>query len=413
MKRLVRLCLIFTVALTPAAPAFAEMPPAPKPVWWADQGYGDLRPGFWVPCLEGWSSVDCIESVSVRRADATEWRDLSFTPREGIEPSEIRQWWASGPNAATQPWEQDAWIRHNAWDYGVWSIPESVTTTGVRNVSVLVQLNRGNVHFSVMGPNWRTENLDPDMYYRVSLRTKELQRYMSFVYSNSHDATITIPDKEHVHISGRAAVRYDPKDDESFNACAPNSTAGSAPIGVEVMGMIRNNSPDDELLGEVVLGTNGWYCIEGLRFDEASQQLTVKVGTNHFDPNGKPIEGWVEVKVRGESVRRWWGVNPQLVAGSARVEVIYENGNTVIATTNASYDAKNDWIDLRSYGFRYSAPTLGIKVVKTSANADAPVAPKVIAKPATKKATITCTKGKQTKRFTAISPRCPAGWKKK
>jgi len=39
--------------------------------------------------------------------------------------------------------------------------------------------------------------------------------------------------------------------------------------------------------------------------------------------------------------------------------------------------------------------------------------PKVDIKPIPSQKTITCVKGKQTKKVTAISPKCPVGYKKK
>ena len=43
----------------------------------------------------------------------------------------------------------------------------------------------------------------------------------------------------------------------------------------------------------------------------------------------------------------------------------------------------------------------------------APVVPKPVAKPVVKATTITCVKGTLSKKVTAVSPKCPTGFKKK
>ena len=66
-------------------------------------------------------------------------------------------------------------------------------------------------------------------------------------------------------------------------------------------------------------------------------------------------------------------------------------------------------------GFSYSSPTVKIKL---SQEAEVVVAtptptPSASAKPVIKAVTITCIKGKTSKKVTAVTPKCPAGYKKK
>jgi hypothetical protein len=67
-------------------------------------------------------------------------------------------------------------------------------------------------------------------------------------------------------------------------------------------------------------------------------------------------------------------------------------------------------------GFTYSAPTIKVKLsqdVPTPAPSATPT-PSPIAKPAAaKKTSITCVKGKTSKKVTAVNPKCPTGFKKK
>ncbi|MFM1797691.1 MAG: hypothetical protein RL733_1472, partial [Actinomycetota bacterium] len=152
------------------------------------------------------------------------------------------------------------------------------------------------------------------------------------------------------------------------------------------------------------LGTNGWWCLSDFRFDKESKQIIVKVGNVHFDELGNEIQGWMELKVKGSRAREWWGINPAIAAGYAKVEVSYQDGSRKVATVSAKYEPKKDWINLRAYGFTYSTPQLAISF-KPPAQAGK-TAP-------SKKMTITCAKGKTIKTVTSLNPKCPAGYKKK
>jgi hypothetical protein len=67
---------------------------------------------------------------------------------------------------------------------------------------------------------------------------------------------------------------------------------------------------------------------------------------------------------------------------------------------------------MKAAGFTFSEKQIKVKITQEpSASATpAPVAPVTVAK---KKSTITCVKGKTTKKVSAVTPKCPAGFKKK
>jgi len=69
---------------------------------------------------------------------------------------------------------------------------------------------------------------------------------------------------------------------------------------------------------------------------------------------------------------------------------------------------KNGWITLSANGFTFSSPT--IRVVLSQ---EAEATPAASPTPLIKKTTISCVKGKATRKVTALKPRCPAGFKKK
>jgi hypothetical protein len=175
-------------------------------------------------------------------------------------------------------------------------------------------------------------------------------------------------------------------------------------IAVNMVYFDAGNKTGETRADDVILGTNGWWCLSDFRFDRDSQQIVVKVGNVHFDENGNEIQGWMELKVKGVRARDWWGIDPAIAAGYAKVEVSYQDGSKKVATVTSKYDSKNDWINLRAYGFTYSSPQLAVSF-KKPAEATKTIAPK--------KSTITCVKGKTTKKVTSISPKCPRGYKKR
>jgi hypothetical protein len=90
---------------------------------------------------------------------------------------------------------------------------------------------------------------------------------------------------------------------------------------------------------------------------------------------------------------------------------------------------RDGWLTLSAKGFTFSAPTLRVKLSQKAdpapvkadpapVKADpAPVkadpAPVAAPKPAAKKSTISCVKGKTVKKVTAVKPTCPTGYKKR
>jgi hypothetical protein len=75
----------------------------------------------------------------------------------------------------------------------------------------------------------------------------------------------------------------------------------------------------------------------------------------------------------------------------------------------------NGWLRLRADNFEFSSPVIKAKLSQEAPAPTATPIPEVTtpSTPAKKKSTITCAKGKTTKKVTAVSPKCPSGYKKK
>jgi hypothetical protein len=94
---------------------------------------------------------------------------------------------------------------------------------------------------------------------------------------------------------------------------------------------------------------------------------------------------------------------------SAKVSVVSADGTPQVATT--VFSEKDGWVYLTARNFEFSSPSVRVKL-EQEASAPAKTAETTpVAAPM--KTTITCVKAKMVKKVTAVSPKCPTGYKKK
>jgi hypothetical protein len=84
----------------------------------------------------------------------------------------------------------------------------------------------------------------------------------------------------------------------------------------------------------------------------------------------------------------------------ASISIAYETGEKQIATQVVN--ERDGWLYLGAYNFGYSSPTISVKLTQLATPQSK-----------TKLISISCVKGKVTKKVTAVNPKCPAGYKKK
>ena len=136
--------------------------------------------------------------------------------------------------------------------------------------------------------------------------------------------------------------------------------------------------------------------------------LNYNVSGLHYAPDGKTeVIGTYSLVMRSDVARCLYGFTSAPI--QATVSIAGASGS-VVATTVVN--ESKGWLRLSAGGFTFSEKT--IKVALSQAAAAAVVTPPVVVAPIIKKkTTITCVKGKATKKVTAVSPKCPAGYKKK
>jgi len=128
--------------------------------------------------------------------------------------------------------------------------------------------------------------------------------------------------------------------------------------------------------------------------------LAYRVASPHYDAKGEVQIGTYDLAIRSDVARCIYGFSSAPI--QATLSVVYADGEAKKATTLVS--EKNNWLRLSAKGFTYSSPVIKVKLTQESAAASPKLA---------KKSTITCVKGKTTKKVTAVNPKCPTGYKKK
>ena len=178
-------------------------------------------------------------------------------------------------------------------------------------------------------------------------------------------------------------------------------------------GVIGNTCGSDlnELTG--IVSTNSSQYLAGPpTFNKATDELEYKVAGPHLLPNGELSRGTYDLTLKSDFAKCLYGITGTAI--KATISIVSENGQSINAVTTIG--EKNGWLYLSAKGFTYSSPTIKVKL---SQDAPAPTpsvspTPTPIAAPAAaKKTSITCIKGKTSKKVTAVNPTCPKGFKKK
>ena len=145
-------------------------------------------------------------------------------------------------------------------------------------------------------------------------------------------------------------------------------------------------------------------------FDKESQSLTYKVASPHYEANGSLASGSYDLSMRSDIARCLYGFSNAPI--KAEISITSDDGEKKVATTIVN--EKNGWLYLSAKGFTFSSPTINVKLSQEKVTAPTPsptpVATVTVAK---KSVTITCVKGKTTKKVSGTSPKCPTGYKKK
>lgn len=147
------------------------------------------------------------------------------------------------------------------------------------------------------------------------------------------------------------------------------------------------------------------YASELPVFDAQVGTLNYQVASPHYMPSGSEFNGLYAMVLNQKYAKCIWKLGEGSI--SATVSVLSESGQAKIATSSVKMD--DDFVRFQATGFTFSKPTLQVKLTQVKPVSATPSK----SVPALKSSTITCIKGKTTKKVTAVNPKCPVGYTKK
>jgi hypothetical protein len=173
-----------------------------------------------------------------------------------------------------------------------------------------------------------------------------------------------------------------------------------------------NNCFNDAKSVTGIVTTNATqYSAGPPKFDKSEGTLNYQVAAPHYATDKSEFKGTYDLVIRSDVARCIYGFSKAPI--NATISITSTDGTPQIATTVIG--EKDGWVYLRAKNFGFSAPVIKAKLSQ-EAEVVAPTptpTPSASNKPVAKAVTITCIKGKTSKKVTAVKPKCPTGYKKK
>jgi hypothetical protein len=163
---------------------------------------------------------------------------------------------------------------------------------------------------------------------------------------------------------------------------------------------VRKCSEKLNELGGVVTTNALTYSAGPPSFDKETGSLDYKVASPHFDADGKVALGTYDLAIKSSVARCIYGFTNAPIHAS--ISIVGDGGEEKVATTVVN--ERDGWLYMSAKGFTFSSPTIKVKLSQDAAPTS---------KATGTKSTITCIKGKLSKKVTGTNPKCPSGYKKK
>lgn len=164
----------------------------------------------------------------------------------------------------------------------------------------------------------------------------------------------------------------------------------------------------------IVTTNSATYSAGPPEFDALTESLNYKVSAPHFSSTGDIFKGSYDLILSEEVSKCLYGFSGS--TAKATISVLTTDGTQQVATT--SFTKENGWMHLAAKGFTFSSPVIKVKFTKEEPPIAVEPKPESVSDKEAitvvpKKSSITCVKGKVTKKVTSVYPKCPAGYKKK
>jgi hypothetical protein len=174
----------------------------------------------------------------------------------------------------------------------------------------------------------------------------------------------------------------------------------------------RCRNPSTALINGIVTTNSSIYQGSPPKFN--GESFIYKVASLHYLPNKEVFKGTYDLVLNSDFARCLYGFSNSPIQAS--VQVTNESGINQLVTN--TFTEKDGWLKLSINGFTFSQPTINLQLSQEKVNS--PQIPSPIKTPqmspstmSINKSTINCIKGKVVKKISSVSPKCPAGYKKK
>ena len=194
---------------------------------------------------------------------------------------------------------------------------------------------------------------------------------------------------------------------EDYRNAVHDTAAGTSSLwSFESISENSNNACLSERGRVLGIVTTDATAYDGVAPTFADGQLTYRVAGLHYMPDGKTLtDGTYDLVMRSDVARCLYKFSKAPI--SATVSVIDDKGESKTAVTTVN-ETPDGWLHLGAYGFTFSSPKINVKLSQEGSAVGSTPASSPAAS-----TTITCVKGKLTKKVTGTAPKCPAGYKKK
>ncbi|CAN2190033.1 hypothetical protein MCEMRE182_00494 [Candidatus Nanopelagicaceae bacterium] len=173
---------------------------------------------------------------------------------------------------------------------------------------------------------------------------------------------------------------------------------------------IQRCSDQSGNLAGIVTTNSLLYSAGPPTFNKETESLDYQLASPHFESTGKETVGSYDLLIRSDVARCIYGFSKAPI--SATISIVSSEGEAKAATTVLG--EKNGWLFVSAQGFGFSSPFVRVKLTQEApvvTPTPSPSASASQAPVAKAKTTISCVKGKVSKKVTGLKPVCPKGYK--
>ena len=137
------------------------------------------------------------------------------------------------------------------------------------------------------------------------------------------------------------------------------------------------------------------YSVNPPIWDKKSNSLSYRIASTHLDSSGNLNRGNYSLAISKKMADCLWKFD----TAKASVEISITNSEGTKNIAVSALRTSSDWIYFDASGFTFSSPEIKVKLINNAVN--------------TGFKSITCLKGKTSKKISGSNPKCPAGYKLK